>query len=91
MQINIRLPYEVCKVVDGKKEIIEVIAGSPLEAMWAAYRSCVTMKTYSQFSDWKRDFDEETGADKIEHLKKIKWIKNKAGQLVFQSEFLKND
>lgn len=91
MQINIRLPYEVCKVVDGKKEIIEVIAGSPLEAMWAAYRSCVTMKTYSEFSDWKKDFDEETGADKIEHLKKIKWIKNKAGQLVFQSEFLKND
>ena len=37
MQINIRLPYEVCKVTDGKSEIVEVVAGSPLEAMWAAY------------------------------------------------------
>lgn len=91
MQLNIRIPYEVCKVVNGKKEIIEVVAGSPLEAMWAAYRTCVTMKTYSEFSDWKRDFDEESGAVRIEHLKKIKWIKNKAGKIIFQSEFLKYD
>ena len=49
MQLNIRIPYEVCKVVNGKKEIIEVVAGSPLEAMWAAYRTCVTMRLTRNF------------------------------------------
>ena len=88
MQINIRLPYEVCKVTDGKSEIVEVIAGSPLEAMWAAYRLCVTMKTYTEFSEWKNDFDMDSAWVRIAHLKKIKWIKNKAGKLVFMSEFL---
>lgn len=90
MQINIRLPYEVCKVTDGKSEIVEVVAGSPLEAMWAAYLLCVTMKTYTEFSEWKHDFDMDSAWVRIEHLKKIKWIKNKAGKVVFMSEFLNN-
>jgi len=90
MQINIRLPYEVCKVTDGKSEIVEVVAGSPLEAMWAAYQLCVTMKTYTEFSEWKHDFDMDSAWVRIEHLKKIKWIKNKAGKVVFMSEFLNN-
>ena len=88
MQINIRLPYEVCKITDGKSEIVEVVAGSPLEAMWAAYQLCVTMKTYPEFSEWKHDFDMDSAWVRIEHLKKIKWIKNKAGKVVFMSEFL---
>jgi hypothetical protein len=91
MHLNIKIPYEICKVDNGNTQVVDIVAGSPLEAMWQAYRLCVTMKTYAEFSEWQRDFDEQTASMKIERLKKIKYIKSKSsGKSIYTSHFLQS-
>ena len=90
MQLNIKIKttYEICTVDNNKTSTTEVVVCSPLEAMWAAYRTVVNLKTYSTFEEWQRDFDVNSAAVRLERLKKIKYIKSKEGAIVFISKYL---
>ena len=88
MALNIKIHYEVCKVVDNKSEVIEVVASSPLEALWAAYRLCVNLQAYSTYEEWEQEFDLDKAVTRIDNLRKIKWIKSKSGTPIYASSFL---